>query len=559
MKNKKGYTIVEVIISFSLIMVVLMYLFRTIIVVSNKNTQMTTMQEYQVYETNLLNSMYKDFEEIYEEKNFTGISQSQNKITFNNLDKSLEIKKSDDSDSLIYGDTIYELPDKVKLREKTSGSGIYYEVNEVTKLQEVYIINIYVKVYDKNDVIKIVYQNKYIRSYTITFDDTQGNLTYYKRKRNERLGTLPEANPPVGKAFTGWRENGATEDVTEDTKVTKDVTYYAQFTNDTYKIIFNANGGTGTMNSQSIPRGSTTKKIAANTFTRTGYDFTGWNTKANGSGTAYTDKQKITQNMTTGSQITLYAQWSAKQIVVTYMRNKSSTDTTYKSQRFTYGSASKKFGKKDNTDDCYFSSGCSGDFANWTKTGYTFLGWSKSKSATSKTYDPYWSVQNAWINNNSPEITIYGVWKVNTYTITANANGGSIPSTSGWTGTGSKATKSINYGSTYGTLPTPTKAGYTFMGWYSDNSQTFDSTYYHNKYSDLENTFGSNRYRLTLHWLDYGLNEGRLGNSSSITPSLTYKNESNQTIYAKWERVVTVNFYRNNDSSDTGVVKEKFI
>ncbi|MBQ2447953.1 MAG: InlB B-repeat-containing protein, partial [Bacteroidales bacterium] len=46
---------------------------------------------------------------------------------------------------------------------------------------------------------------------------------------------------------------------------------------------------------------------AANTFTRDGYNFTGWNTNADGSGTSYTDKQSITLSQ----DITLYAQWES--------------------------------------------------------------------------------------------------------------------------------------------------------------------------------------------------------------------------------------------------------
>ena len=48
------------------------------------------------------------------------------------------------------------------------------------------------------------------------------------------------------------------------------------------------------------------QKINTNTFTKTGYIFTGWNTEPNGSGTSYTDKQNINLN----DDITLYAQWA---------------------------------------------------------------------------------------------------------------------------------------------------------------------------------------------------------------------------------------------------------
>ena len=58
-------------------------------------------------------------------------------------------------------------------------------------------------------------------------------------------------------------------------------------------------------------------------------------------------------------------------------------------------------------------------------------------------------------------------WTINSYTLTANANSGSIPSTTGWTGTGATATKTVAYNAAYGTLPTPTKTGYGFVGWYT--------------------------------------------------------------------------------------------
>ena len=69
-------------------------------------------------------------------------------------------------------------------------------------------------------------------------------------------------------------------------------------------LSFDANGGEGTMAAQLFEAG-VSQAIAANTFTRDGYVFNGWNTAANGSGTSYTDKQSITISQ----DITLYAQW----------------------------------------------------------------------------------------------------------------------------------------------------------------------------------------------------------------------------------------------------------
>lgn len=77
---------------------------------------------------------------------------------------------------------------------------------------------------------------------------------------------------------------------------------YLYSVNSSYIVTFNANGGTGTMDDQTI---SGTANLNENIFTREGYSFTGWNTAADGTGTSYADKASVT--LTTS--ITLYAQW----------------------------------------------------------------------------------------------------------------------------------------------------------------------------------------------------------------------------------------------------------
>ena len=72
-------------------------------------------------------------------------------------------------------------------------------------------------------------------------------------------------------------------------------------------ITFYANGGEGSMDEQTILL-NTAAALTANAFTRSGYTFTGWNTKADGSGEAYADKA----TMTLDDDLTLYAQWAVK-------------------------------------------------------------------------------------------------------------------------------------------------------------------------------------------------------------------------------------------------------
>ena len=72
-------------------------------------------------------------------------------------------------------------------------------------------------------------------------------------------------------------------------------------------ITYNANGGKGEMKPQAVESGVEVKLIA-NTFTKDGSDFTGWNEAADGSGKAYADGAAVTL---TGN-LTLYAQWQEK-------------------------------------------------------------------------------------------------------------------------------------------------------------------------------------------------------------------------------------------------------
>ena len=71
-----------------------------------------------------------------------------------------------------------------------------------------------------------------------------------------------------------------------------------------HTVTFDANGGSGTMEAQEANIPTALKK---NAFERTGYTFAGWNTKADGTGTAYADE--ATYDFT--ADLTLYAQWTA--------------------------------------------------------------------------------------------------------------------------------------------------------------------------------------------------------------------------------------------------------
>ena len=89
----------------------------------------------------------------------------------------------------------------------------------------------------------------------------------------------------------------------------KDTVLYAQWSKNApaqVKVSYDANGGTGTMESITGDVGSKIV-IEQNGFARSGYTFTGWNTQADGKGTAYKAGNSFTL---TDKDTVLYAQWS---------------------------------------------------------------------------------------------------------------------------------------------------------------------------------------------------------------------------------------------------------
>ncbi len=115
--------------------------------------------------------------------------------------------------------------------------------------------------------------------------------------------------------------NASGEITGSNTYLTSDWTLYANWTPVQRTVTFNANGGSGSMSTQTFTYG-TAKNLTANTFTRTGYTFKNWNTKSDGSGTTYTDKASISTLL---EDTTLYAQWTVKcyEVELEYSNNGS--------------------------------------------------------------------------------------------------------------------------------------------------------------------------------------------------------------------------------------------
>lgn len=158
-----------------------------------------------------------------------------------------------------------------------------------------------------------------------------------------------------GYSFTGWyteMEGGSR--VTDNTPIpTDDIMLYAHWNANTYRVIFDGNGSTSGATSPMDVMYDQNIVLNANKFTRNGYTFAGWNTKADGTGTAYKDQATV-KNLVSEGTITLYAQWSANTYEIRFRPN----------------------GGTGNMDIITVAFDQTVDLTNkFTRNGYTFLGW----------------------------------------------------------------------------------------------------------------------------------------------------------------------------------------
>ena len=211
-------------------------------------------------------------------------------------------------------------------------------------------------------------------------------------------------------------------------------------------LTFNNNGGTGSMDPQKVLSGIATP-LNANTFTRSGYTFNGWNTKADGSGTSYTDKQSAVFD----SDTTLYAQWKEDAPPVAKCK------ITFNANG---GSGSMNDVERDKGSTVKLQKN------KFTWSGHTFTGWNTAPKGNGASYKDEASITL------TDDMTLYAQWKADPvqYSIAFRANGGK----------GSMDSISGEEGSTV-TLPDNkfTRSGYTFNGWNTEKNGSGDS--YDNK------------------------------------------------------------------------------
>lgn len=271
---------------------------------------------------------------------------------------------------------------------------------------------------------------------------------------NSTYGTLPTPTR-TGYEFLGWytETTGGTRVYSSTSLVSQNThTIFARWRANTYNVIFYGKGGStseGNISQSQVLTYDKSENLITVDFLRTGYAFQGWDTSSEGKTVRYTQGQNVL-NLSTNGDFSLYAVWKALTYTVVFDANGGSGSMS--NQSFLYD-AEQNLLKN-----------------NFKRKGYSFWGWNLSSQDSTAKYTDEQIVKNLVPDGN---IRLYAIWRINNYTLSLDARGGTLPSLNGWSVYGEIATKSIQYNQRYGQLPIPFKNGYIFKGWYDSGMNTF--------------------------------------------------------------------------------------
>jgi len=266
-------------------------------------------------------------------------------------------------------------------------------------------------------------------SLTVSFDANGGTTPQASKKVTylEAYGDLPTPTR-TGYDFQGWftQSSGGTKVVgTSAVELASNHSLYAQWKAQDYTVAFDANGGMTPTSSKTVTFGQTFGTLPDPTYD--GHTFQGWYTAASGG----TKILATSQVDSTGNR-TLYAQWKANQYVVSFDANGGTTSVT--SKQVTYL-------------ESY------GVLPAPTRDGYDFQGWFTQASGGTKVISTSQVTATA-------DHSLNAQWQAQNYTVSFDAAGGTTAVTS----------KQVTYSQSYGDLPTPTRDGYDFQGWFTQAS-----------------------------------------------------------------------------------------
>ena len=175
----------------------------------------------------------------------------------------------------------------------------------------------------------------------------------------------------------------------------------------TYAVTFSANGGTGTMATETE---NTPTALTLNAFKRSGYTFTKWSTAVNGSGSIYADGSTYPFTSST----TLYAQWTVVKVVKVVKKGKGIKKPAAHVVRFNaHGGTGTMATERDTVP--------TGLTANrFTRSGYSFVQWNTTANGSGSNF------ANGAMYPFTSSTTLYAQWKASpSYVVRFHGHGGS--------------------------------------------------------------------------------------------------------------------------------------
>ena len=313
--------------------------------------------------------------------------------------------------------------------------------------------------------------------YTVSFNANSGSVDTKSKEvtYNGTYGELPTATRD-GYVFLGWFTDASSgAQIKEDSPVTitANQTLYAHWKANTYPWVayhkkMKVDGSTYTLVSADTEEGEADYLSKVTPFVKTYTGFTSPSTKT------------IT--------IAIDSDKPSTKNVVTYNYTRNKYTLTINPNGGTYN------GSTSNTvSNEYYEA--TKTISKPTKTGYTFSNWTKSGNAT---------LSGTTLTMGSGSTTLTANYTANKYTVNFNANGGSVTPSS----------MTVTFGAKYGTLPTPTKPGHEFIGWFTSATS-----------------------------------------GTQIKASSTVSITTTQTLYAHWKQNVTLAQYLINNYSTLGLTK----
>ena len=278
-------------------------------------------------------------------------------------------------------------------------------------------------------------------TYTVSYDANNGMSPPASSSAQTDATFTVSASVPTRSGYTmvSWntQRNGSGTHYAPSATFTMPgnaVTLYAQWSANANNLAYNANGGNGAP-SLVVATTDSSVTVSSTVPTRSGYTFTGWNTAANGSGTAYSSSTTFTMPT---SHLTLYAQWTPTSYQVFYSGNGGTGAPTSSSGAFL--------------------SNITLSAVTPTRIGYTFLGWGSLANGSGTNY-----AAGGSFSVPAQDTTLYAVWVADINDVYYILNGGTGGPTAAVAATGSSVT--VSFDSVTSSIQVPTRTGYSFTGW----------------------------------------------------------------------------------------------